>query len=206
MNGLYPGRRRSRAGTWPAGIRRPRCRDPGGAEVRRAGEVHHARAERVLACGVGLVERHGLHRGRVADRDVGELGRVVHAQVVRQPGVGGVQQHVPHCLAVRGARVQRQPHRLLAEVDLDRAFLGQVSSGAAGPTSGPRPPAVGPMAWRSPRGRHGGEHRRSGDRTAAAAASHHRRFKIFICCPPLPAGPRSRTYLFPNIPVSLGLV
>ena len=37
---------------------------------------------------------------------------------------------------------------------------------------------------------------------AAAAASHHRRFKIFICCPPLPAGPghartSSRTSLSP---------
>ncbi len=107
---------------------RPGDRDPGRAEVRRAGEVHHPGPERVrLRCRVG--ERDGLHRGRVADRDVGELGRVVHAQVVRQPGVGGIQQHVPHLLPVRGARVQRQPYRFLAEVDLDRAFQGQVSSG-----------------------------------------------------------------------------
>ena len=144
---------------------RPGRRDPGRAEVRRAGEVHGRRPERV-----GLrrrrAERHGLHRGRVADRDVGELGRVVHAQVVRQPGVGGIQQDVPHGLAVRGARVQRQPHRLLAQVDLERAFLGQVIAGQQArqlaQPPGPSRRGRGRRGVR-PAGPHGGEHRRDGD-------------------------------------------
>ncbi len=105
---------------------RPRCRDAGGAEVRRAGEVYHGRAEPVLLRR-GAVEGDRLHRGRVADRDVGQLGRVVHAQVVGQPDIGGVQQDVPDLLGVRGARVRA--HRLGAEINLEGAFQGQVIPG-----------------------------------------------------------------------------
>ena len=131
MNGLYPGPATepgwNLASGNPSG---PGVGDAGRAEVRRAGEVHHRGPERVLQRR-RRAEGHRLHRGRVADRDVGELGRVVHAQVVRQPGVGGVQQDVPDLLRVRRARirrpwVQRQAHRLIAQVDLDGALLGQV--------------------------------------------------------------------------------
>ena len=53
------------------------------------------------------------------------------ADRMREHGIGSVEQDVPHRLLlwralVRDALVQGQPHALLAEVDLDRALLGQV--------------------------------------------------------------------------------
>src|SRR6478736_4521603 len=47
----------------------------------------------------------GLACVRIADRDVGELGGVVDAEVVCQSRVGGVQQHVPDLLGMRGPAV-----------------------------------------------------------------------------------------------------
>jgi len=84
---------------------RPRLGDPRGAEVRRALKVGHRLAESVLLRR-GRFEGDRLHRGRVADREVGQLGRIVYAQVVCQPGVGCVQQHVPHGLLPRRAFVR----------------------------------------------------------------------------------------------------
>jgi hypothetical protein len=88
-------------------------------------EVDHRLAEAVLLGGWG-VEGDGLHAGRAADGQVGQLGGEVDAVVVRQPLIGGVQQHEPDRLAVRGALVQGQAYGLLAEVDLDDAGHGQV--------------------------------------------------------------------------------
>ncbi len=76
--------------------------------------------------GGGRVERHGLDAVRAADAEVGQLGREVDAEVVRHALVGGVEQDVPDRLAVGPALVQREAYRLLAEVDVDRALLGQM--------------------------------------------------------------------------------
>src|SRR5205823_4823463 len=64
----------------------------------------------------------------VPDRDVAELGRVVDAEVVRDPLIRGIEQDEPDFLAVRSTLVQRQTHALLAEVNLDRALHGEVIS------------------------------------------------------------------------------
>ena len=61
---------------------RSRLGDAGRAEVRCALEVDHRLPERVLGRGRRL-ERHRLHGLRIVDTDVGELGCVVHTQVVR---------------------------------------------------------------------------------------------------------------------------
>ena len=75
-------------------------RDPGRAEVRRALEVDHCRAEVVLLRRrVG--EGHVLHARGTADPHVGQLGREVHAQVVRGTGGGGILQDVPDLLGMR---------------------------------------------------------------------------------------------------------
>ena len=60
---------------------------------------------------------------------------------------------------------KRQPHRLLVEVDVERAFFGQVIPGQQAvdwPRFRPGPPW---LAWRGvrPAGCHGGEYRRDGD-------------------------------------------
>ncbi len=103
-------------------------RDAGGTEIRRALEVDQRWPERILR-GRGGINGHGLHAGGAADADIGELGRKVHAQVMRQPGVRGIQEDEPGSLAVRLPFVQRQAHRLVAEIDLDGALLGQVVPG-----------------------------------------------------------------------------
>ena len=131
MNGLYPGP--ATAPGWKLREReagRAGLRDSGRAEVRRALEVDDRLPELVLV-GCRRLERHGLHGLRVADREVAELGRVVDAKVVRDPLVRGVEQDVPDLLLVRralvrDALVERQAHRLVAQVHLDRALLGQV--------------------------------------------------------------------------------
>jgi len=74
--------------------RRPGYCGAGGAEVRRALEVDGRLPERVL-CRRGRVERHRLHAVGAADADVGELRRVVHAEVACQAGVGGVEEDKP---------------------------------------------------------------------------------------------------------------
>ena len=109
---------------------RPRLRDPCRAEVRCSLEVDDRLPELVLV-GRGRLEPNGLHGLRVADREVAELRRVVHAEVVRDSLIGGVEQDIPDLLLLRGALVgdtlvQGQADRLLAQVDLDRALLGQV--------------------------------------------------------------------------------
>ena len=111
---------------------RPRLRDPCRAEVRCSLEVDDRLAELVLV-GRGRLEPDRLHGLRVADREVAELRRVVHAEVVRDSLIGGVEQDIPDLLLLRGAfvgdtLVERQADRLLAQVDLERAFLGQVVS------------------------------------------------------------------------------
>ena len=100
---------------------RPRFSDPRGAEVRRALEVHDGLPERVLGRRRRL-EVHRLYGVRVADPDVCELGRVVHAEVVRDALVGGIEQSEPDRLAVRLALVERQAHAFLVEINLDRAL------------------------------------------------------------------------------------
>src|SRR5262249_13662846 len=95
------------------------------AEVRRAREVDHRLPERILR-GRRCLEGHRLHALWAADREVAELGRVVHAQIICQTLVGGVQQDEPDGLAIGLAFVERQAHSLLAEVDLDGALQGQV--------------------------------------------------------------------------------
>ena len=92
-----------------------------------ANVAHRAPPGPSLRC--RATERHGLHCSRVADRDIGQLGRLIHAQVVRHPSVGSIQQHIAHLLPVRGAQVQRQPHRLLAQVHLARPLQGQAITG-----------------------------------------------------------------------------
>ena len=76
----------------------------------------------------------GLHARRAGDADVGQLGRVVHAQVVRGARGGGVLQDVPDlllmgCACVGDPGVDRKPHVFLAEVDLDGAWQGQLARG-----------------------------------------------------------------------------
>jgi hypothetical protein len=75
------------------------------------------------------VEGDGLHAGGAADGQVGQLGGKVHAVVVGQSFIGGVQQDEPDGFAVGGALVQGQAHGLLAEVDLDDAGHGQLLAG-----------------------------------------------------------------------------
>ena len=109
---------------------RSRHRDAAGAEVRRAGEVDDRRAERI-GLRRRVLQRHGLHGGRVADRDVRQLRRVVHPQIGRGAFIGGVEQHVPDLLLVRGALVRdagidREARRFVAQVDLQRAFQRQM--------------------------------------------------------------------------------
>jgi hypothetical protein len=105
-----------------------RHRDTGGTEIRRALEVDQRWPERILRWR-GVVNSHGLHAGGAADREIGELGRKVHAQVMRQPGVGGIQEDEPGGLAIGLPFVQWQAHRLGGEIDLDGALLGQVVPG-----------------------------------------------------------------------------
>ena len=103
-------------------------RDTGGTEIRRALEVDQRWPERILRwCWV--VDGHRLHAGGAADPDIGELGRIVHAQVMRQPDVRGIQEDEPGGLAIGLPFVQWQAHRLGVEIDLDGALLGQVVPG-----------------------------------------------------------------------------
>ena len=82
--------------------------DPFWAEVRRAREVDDRRPEvvlfraRVFLC-------HRLDAGGAADPDVGQLGRVVDAEVIREALVGGIQQEVPDPLELARLRVRRVP-------------------------------------------------------------------------------------------------
>ena len=103
-------------------------RDTGGTEIRCALEVDQRLPERILRWRWG-VEGHRLHAGGAADPDIGELGRIVHAQIMRQPGVRGIQKDEPGCLAIRFPFVQWQAHRLVAEVHLYGALSGQLVPG-----------------------------------------------------------------------------
>ncbi|TMC87605.1 MAG: hypothetical protein E6J22_17215 [Chloroflexi bacterium] len=103
-------------------------RDTGGTEIRCALEVDQRLPKRILRRRWG-VESHRLHAGEAADADIGELGRIVHAQIMCQPNVGGIQQDEPGGLAIGLPFVQRHAHRLAAEIDLDGALLGQVVPG-----------------------------------------------------------------------------
>src|SRR3989440_4622809 len=104
---------------------RSRHRDASGTEIRRTLEVDQRLPERILCWRWG-VEGHGLHAGRAADPDIGELGRIVHTQVMRQANVRGIQEDEPGSLAIRLPFVQWQAYRLVAEIHLYGALFGQV--------------------------------------------------------------------------------
>ena len=118
--GLEPGRERESG--------RARNRDSRWAEIGNAAEVDHAGTEAVLGRS-RILEFHGLDAFRATIADVCELGRIVDAQVVRKPGIRRVQQHIPDSSAVWPlAGIERQTHRVVAEIDLDGALQRQLVS------------------------------------------------------------------------------
>src|SRR6266567_5617401 len=92
-------------------------RDAGGTEIRRALEMDQRLPERILRWRWGI-KGHRLHAGGATDGNIGELGRIVHSQVMCQSDVRGIQEDEPGGLAIRLPFVQRQAHRLLAEIHL----------------------------------------------------------------------------------------
>ena len=112
---------------------RPRYRDTRGAEVRRARKADGGRPEMVLR-GWQVDQVDCLYARRAGNGHVGQLRREIHAQVVRCARGGRVLQDVPHLLGmgrtgVGDPGVDGEPHVLLAEVDLDGAWQGQVAGG-----------------------------------------------------------------------------
>ncbi len=93
---------------------------PSRAEIRSAREDDDRRTEAVRD-GCRRFEGDGLDTRLATDSDVGQFWGVVDSEVICDPGVRRVQKDVPHRLAGRLARVQRKPHGIRVEIDLDRA-------------------------------------------------------------------------------------
>ena len=91
-------------------------------------EVDHRLTEAVLLGGWGL-EGHSLHAVWAADGEIGQLGRVVDAEVMRQTCVRRIQQHIPDRRAIRLAPVKREARGLLAEIHLDGVLERQMVRG-----------------------------------------------------------------------------
>ena len=91
MSGPYPGPAAAPGANCSSENRPVWHRHPGGAGVRCGPEVHRGRPERILRrCPVN--DRRSLHARGTADPDAGELGRVIHAQIVRQAGGRGIHE------------------------------------------------------------------------------------------------------------------